>query len=307
MEYPANTKKAKETRCECPDCVRFHSLEPSTTNTGSEIRDPYDQIDETPLQVPEVHAQDETDRNRLGGASADLSINQQTNSTEISTSSRNLDPTSEHEDCTCYRYKRSAAKSQPIPTRSVCLESSILRTMSFTILYSIPRGSTTVNAEKPIIYLTFSDESKRHTREIRKLCEKLRDSLEFSVKCDKYDALRKVGELNIHGWRDLNYGKAKWILFCISPGYSKALRAGEYNSPVAEINEQEQGIVYIHNIARAEFQQNGSKNYRMIPLLFTKTKASVSDIPYFLSSSPYFMFPEHKEDLFRLLRTQRQH
>ncbi|XP_062614382.1 uncharacterized protein LOC134276125 [Saccostrea cucullata] len=261
-----NRCRASENRCDCRDCKPHHSLEPYNTYTGSEIPSSYSHLH------PDYP-----------------------------------DPTLEQGCCTCYKYKTSTAKSQPLLTTSDCSrEITRSRTWSFSSFYSNPRRSTITDGRKPIIYLTFSDKSRRHTLDIRKLCEELKHSLEFSVKCDNYTALRKVGELNIYSWRDKNYEEAKWILFCISPEYSNALKAGECNNPVAEIDEQEQGIIYIHNIARAEFQQNGSKNFRMIPLIFTKTKASKENVPKFLKSSPYFLFPEDKEDLFQLLSPQRQ-
>lgn len=157
---------------------------------------------------------------------------------------------------------------------------------------------------KPIIYLTFSCKSKRHTREIKKLCQELRDSLGFSVKCDNYDALRKAGELNIYQWRDNNYSRAEWILFCVSPEYSDTIRAGE-RCPHAEICENEKGMLYINNIGRAEFKKNGNEKCRMIPLLFTKTKASECHLPCFLASSPYYRFPKEKDELFDQLRKQK--
>ncbi|XP_062614384.1 uncharacterized protein LOC134276127 [Saccostrea cucullata] len=161
------------------------------------------------------------------------------------------------------------------------------------------------NAGQPIVYLTFSNKSKRHAHEIFKLCEELEDSLYFSVKCDtfNYNALQNPELINFNGWRDQIYEKARWIFFRISPEYSNTLKAGEGNIPMAQINEHDQGIIYIHNVAKAEFRQNSIRDHRLIPLLFTKTNASVHDIPPFLRSSPYFWFPEQKKDLFNFLRT----
>jgi hypothetical protein len=158
---------------------------------------------------------------------------------------------------------------------------------------------------KPIIYLTFSSKSRRHVREIKKLCVELRDSLGFSVKCDNYDALRKAGELNILEWRDTNYTRARWILFCVSPEYSDIIRAGNSSRPPTVLCEDDKAILYIHNVGRAEFNKNGSENNRMIPLLFTKTKATECHIPCFLTSSPYYWFPYEKDKLFNHLKTQK--
>ncbi|XP_062614380.1 uncharacterized protein LOC134276124 [Saccostrea cucullata] len=243
----------------------------------------------------------EMHRNSPDGASPEESLNQQPA----------IDPESKSSKpgvCSCYMYNRCASKSQPLSTSSESLEDSIpaiYRSASFSNFFNSPRSSSTIYTRNPIIYLTFSDESKRHTLEMCSLCTELSDSLEYSVKIDSYKALRRAGELNIHSWRDTNYKRAKWILFCISPQYKNALKAGEDNRPVVEIKEQEQGIIYIHNIARAEFLQNGSKNHRMIPVLFTKTKASTDDIPEFLRSSAFFWFPDQKEDLYQFLSTHR--
>ncbi|XP_061166738.1 uncharacterized protein LOC133175640 [Saccostrea echinata] len=242
MEQGGNTEtQGTKTR-------EFYSPESSTMCTGSEIHRSSHPVNKTLLNQTVIYVRDENDREE---ASADFSINQQTNSTEISTFCSNLNPISERRECTRNKYKSYAVKPQSLPFRQDCLkEGSISGKASFCNLYSNGRGSTAVNTGKPIIYLTFSDKSKRHTREIMKLCEELGDSLDFSVKCDSFYALRKTGELNLHGWRDINYEKAKWILFCISPDYRNALKAGECSSTVTKINEREQGIINVHNIAR---------------------------------------------------------
>lgn len=73
------------------------------------------------------------------------------------------------------------------------------------------------------------------------------------------------------------------------------------NEFLPDISENEKGILYIHSISRAEFLDNGSRNHRMIPVVFTKSNASVQDIPCFLRSSPFYKYPLEKENLFERL------
>ncbi|XP_034326447.2 E3 ubiquitin ligase TRAF3IP2 [Magallana gigas] len=339
--YPAvhsheSTKREIENRCPCPECYQYHSSSSSvhssnTTKSNDLFGDtspisPSDAFLSPSPQSPRsghgVHPSiTRQSTNPLFGQNGNRSSNvnvkggwssvkpfsepsnigRECNSSNQLTEQNRIRSLSQYNangfpgrcECTCgipgspEEYTDHSSSAQSVSLTCLCPSSII--------------SENTPNTEKPIVYLTFSGKSKRHFREIKQLCDELRDCLNFSAKCDNYDVIRQSGELNILQWRDTNFSKALWILFCISPEYSNTLRCVRKNNCLSDISENEKGILYIHSISTAEFLDNGSRNFRMIPVVFTKSNASVQDIPCFLRSSPFYKYPMEKENLFERL------
>uniref|UniRef100_A0A8C2WCD0 SEFIR domain-containing protein n=1 Tax=Cyclopterus lumpus TaxID=8103 RepID=A0A8C2WCD0_CYCLU len=86
------------------------------------------------------------------------------------------------------------------------------------------------------------------------------------------------------------------IIIIISPKYYETVTA----SPVGlENDERTFNTVYIHKQLQNEFIQNGSKNFRFIPVVFPRAKKS--HVPNWLQNTHVYEWPLHRDDILRRL------
>nr|XP_022337405.1 uncharacterized protein LOC111133360 [Crassostrea virginica] len=154
---------------------------------------------------------------------------------------------------------------------------------------------------RPIVYVSFAHGSKTHENEVAKLCEMCHEA-GFTVKCDNYRALQEQGELNILQWRDQNFQRASFVLFCISPAYNEIIRSVDdgYLASAQE-SDHDKGVLYIYRQAQSELVDNCSIDMRFFIVLFSKSGNSLRVPPCF---SPYakFKFPKESESLSNALQ-----
>uniref|UniRef100_A0A3Q3MDZ2 SEFIR domain-containing protein n=1 Tax=Mastacembelus armatus TaxID=205130 RepID=A0A3Q3MDZ2_9TELE len=86
------------------------------------------------------------------------------------------------------------------------------------------------------------------------------------------------------------------IIIVISPKYYETVTA----SPVGlEGDERTYNTVYIHKQLQNEFIQNGSKNFRFIPILFPGAKKC--HVPNWLQNTHVYVWPRDRDDILRRL------
>ncbi|KAG7513994.1 hypothetical protein JOB18_022147 [Solea senegalensis] len=86
------------------------------------------------------------------------------------------------------------------------------------------------------------------------------------------------------------------IIIIISPKYYETVTA----PPVGvENDERTFNTVYIHKQLQNEFIQNGSKNFRFIPILFPGAKKC--HVPNWLQNTNVYRWPRDRDDILRRL------
>ncbi|XP_038857724.1 E3 ubiquitin ligase TRAF3IP2-like [Salvelinus namaycush] len=86
------------------------------------------------------------------------------------------------------------------------------------------------------------------------------------------------------------------IIIIISPKYHETVTS----SPVSlENDERILNTVYIHKQLQNEFIQNGSKNFRFIPILFPG--ANKYHVPTWLQNTHVYSWPRDRDDVLRRL------
>lgn len=61
---------------------------------------------------------------------------------------------------------------------------------------------------------------------------------------------------------------------------------------------------YIYNKLRTEFFDNGSRNSRMVPVLFPQTGATYTHVPDCMKSTLVFPFPQHRDKVVTMILGQ---
>nr|XP_046269135.1 uncharacterized protein LOC124072048 isoform X2 [Scatophagus argus] len=118
----------------------------------------------------------------------------------------------------------------------------------------------------------------------------------FRTAIDIFDS--PVRRMDINKWKDSHLkDPSTLIIIAISPKYKADIEGSVVDSHSLHTR-------YIHTMMQNEFIQQGSLNFRFIPVLFVR--ASQKHIPIWLQNTRFYRWPQDTEDLLlRLLREER--
>ncbi|KAM9386346.1 uncharacterized protein traf3ip2l isoform 1-T2 [Pholidichthys leucotaenia] len=157
-----------------------------------------------------------------------------------------------------------------------------------------PPSSSLLSLEQRRVFVTYEADSDEHVSEIIKFVALLRHN-GFDTHIDIFEQqFRSISKIDFME-RYLSE-KEYLIIIIISPKYYKTVTA----SPVGlENDERTFNTVYIHKQLQSEFIQNGSKNFRFIPILFPGAKKC--HVPNWLQNTHVYAWPRDREDILRRL------
>ncbi|XP_026200644.1 uncharacterized protein traf3ip2l [Anabas testudineus] len=154
--------------------------------------------------------------------------------------------------------------------------------------------STPLSLEQRKIFVTYEADNDKHVNEIIKFVALLRHN-GFDTHIDIFEQqFRSISKIDFME-RYLSE-KEYLIIIIISPKYYETVTA----SPVGlENDERTFNTVYIHKQLQNEFIQNGSKNFRFIPILFPGAKKC--HVPNWLQNTHVYGWPRDRDDILRRL------
>uniref|UniRef100_UPI0037E745EE uncharacterized protein traf3ip2l n=1 Tax=Semicossyphus pulcher TaxID=241346 RepID=UPI0037E745EE len=157
-----------------------------------------------------------------------------------------------------------------------------------------PPFSTPLSLEQRRVFVTYEADNDKHVNEIINFVALLRHN-GFDTHIDIFEQqFRSISKIDFME-RYLSE-KEYLIIIIISPKYYETVTA----SPVGlENDERTFNTVYIHKQLQNEFIQNGSKNFRFIPIVFPGAKKC--HVPNWLQNTQVFAWPRDRDDILRRL------
>ncbi|KAM4548705.1 uncharacterized protein traf3ip2l [Odontesthes bonariensis] len=157
-----------------------------------------------------------------------------------------------------------------------------------------PTFSTPLSVEQRRVFVTYEADNDKHVKEIINFVALLRHN-GFDTHIDIFEQqFRSISKIDFME-RYLSE-KEYLIIIIISPKYYETVTASPFN---LENDERTFNTVYIHKQLQNEFIQNGSKNFRFIPILFPGAKKC--HVPNWLQNTQVYGWPRDRDDILRRL------
>lgn len=154
--------------------------------------------------------------------------------------------------------------------------------------------SSPLSLEQRRVFVTYEADSDKHVNEVINFVALLRHN-GFDTHIDIFEQqFRSISKIDFME-RYLSE-KEYLIIIIISPKYYSTVSAPPMGH---EQDERTFNTVYIHKQLQSEFIQNGSKNFRFIPILFPGAKRS--HVPAWLQNTNVYSWPRDRDDILRRL------
>lgn len=157
-----------------------------------------------------------------------------------------------------------------------------------------PPCSAPLSLEQRRVFVTYEADNDKHVNEIINFVALLRHN-GFDTHIDIFEQqFRSISKIDFME-RYLSE-KEYLIIIIISPKYYETVTA----PPIGvENDERTFNTVYIHKQLQNEFIQNGSKNFRFIPIVFPGAKKC--HVPNWLQNTHVYAWPRDRDDILRRL------
>ncbi|XP_037530964.1 uncharacterized protein LOC119408198 [Nematolebias whitei] len=153
--------------------------------------------------------------------------------------------------------------------------------------------STPLSLEQRRVFVTYEADSDKHVNQIINFVALLRHN-GFDTHIDIFEQqFKSISQIDFME-RYLSE-KEYLIIIIISPKYYETVTA----SPFELEDDRTFNTVYIHKQLQTEFIQNGSKNFRFIPILFPGAKKC--HVPNWLQNTHVYCWPRDRDDILRRL------
>ncbi|KAJ8252743.1 hypothetical protein GJAV_G00205080 [Gymnothorax javanicus] len=157
----------------------------------------------------------------------------------------------------------------------------------------ISAGSAPLSLEHRKVFVTYEADSDRHVNEIIKFVALLRHN-GFDTRIDMFEQqFRSISKIDF--MEKFISEKEYLIIIVISPKYYETVTG----HMTLENDERTLNTVYIHKQLQNEFIQNGSRNFRFIPVLFPGAKKG--HVPPWLLNTHVYSWPRDRDDILRRL------
>ncbi|KAJ8255960.1 hypothetical protein COCON_G00198240 [Conger conger] len=157
-----------------------------------------------------------------------------------------------------------------------------------------PPCSASLSLEHRKVFVTYEADSDGHVNEIIKFVALLRHN-GFNTRIDVFEQqFRSISKIDF--MEEFISEKDYLIIIVISPKYYETVTGAHVSM---ENDERTLNTVYIHKQLQNEFIQNGSRNFRFIPVLFPGAKKC--HVPTWLQNTHVYSWPRDRDDVLRRL------
>ncbi|XP_064167487.1 E3 ubiquitin ligase TRAF3IP2-like isoform X1 [Anguilla rostrata] len=157
-----------------------------------------------------------------------------------------------------------------------------------------PTCSVPLSLEHRKVFVTYEADSDGHVNEIIKFVALLRHN-GFDTRIDVFEQqFRSISKIDF--MEKFISEKDYLIIIVISPKYYETVTGAHMSM---ENDERTLNTVYIHKQLQNEFIQNGSRNFRFIPILFPGARKC--HVPTWLQNTHVYSWPRDRDDVLRRL------
>lgn len=123
----------------------------------------------------------------------------------------------------------------------------------------------------------------------------------YIVRSDMNEGTFKKKMANSHDWLMEEFQSADYVIFCISPEFYEYIQPDFKESNGAFPANSRLHTRFIFDLARTEYIENGSKNKRFLPVIFTNSGANIDHLPKFMHATIIYYYPETFDRLLSVL------
>ncbi|XP_041067673.1 E3 ubiquitin ligase TRAF3IP2 isoform X1 [Carcharodon carcharias] len=148
--------------------------------------------------------------------------------------------------------------------------------------------------EQRKVFVTYATDNDKHVEEVIKFVALLiRNGFETQI--DMFEQhFRSINKID---WMERYINdKGYLIIIVISPKYWEAVTSQNFE---LKNDEHSLNTVFIYKQLQNEFIQNGSKNFRFVPIIFPG--ANMKHVPSWLQNTHVYCWPMHSQDILRRL------
>ncbi|XP_066562121.1 E3 ubiquitin ligase TRAF3IP2 [Amia ocellicauda] len=154
--------------------------------------------------------------------------------------------------------------------------------------------NTALSLEQRKVFVTYEADSDKHVHEIIQFVALLRRN-GFDTRIDVFEQqFKSISKIDF--MEKYISEKDYLIIIVISPKYHETVTSSHI---ALDKDENTLNTVYIHKQLQNEFIQNGSKNFRFIPILFPGAKKC--HVPTWLQNTHVYSWPKDRDDILRRL------